>query len=47
MTVLVVTHGTMKSISILTEDLRPKINVDVDKPRNFFRKEVQWTLGIG
>jgi hypothetical protein len=46
MTVLVVNHGIIESISILTAVIRPMIKFDVDKPRDCFRQEVQWTLAI-
>ena len=45
-TILVINHGIIKSISILTAVIRPKINFDVDKPRDSFRPEVRWTLAI-
>jgi hypothetical protein len=46
MTVLVVNHGIIKSISILTAVIRPMIKFDVDKLRDCFRQEVKWTLAI-
>jgi len=46
MTVLVVHHGIIKSISILTAVIRPMIKFDVDKPRDCFSQEVKWTLAI-
>jgi hypothetical protein len=46
MTVLVVNHGIIKSISILTTVIRPMIKFDVHKPRDCFREEVMWTLAI-
>jgi len=46
MTVLVVNHGIIKSISILTAVIRPMIKFDVDKPPDCFRQEVKWTLAI-
>jgi len=46
MTVLVVNHGIIKSISILTVVIRPMTKFDVDKPRDRFRQEVKWTLAI-
>jgi hypothetical protein len=46
MTVLVVNHGIIKSISILTTVIRLMIKFDVDKPRDCFRQEVKWTLAI-
>jgi hypothetical protein len=39
-TVLVVEHGTIKSISILTAVICPMIKLDC------FRQEVKWTLAI-
>jgi len=46
MTVLVVNHGIIKSISILTAVIRPMIKSHVDKPRDCFRQKVMWTLAI-
>jgi len=46
MTVLVVNHGIIKSISIPTMVIRPMINFDVDKPRECFRQEAKSTLAI-
>jgi hypothetical protein len=46
MTVLVVNHGIIKSIRILTAVIRPMIKFDVDEPRDCFRQEVMWTLAI-
>jgi hypothetical protein len=46
MTVRVVNHGIIKSISVLTEVIRPVINFDVDKPWDCLRQEVKWTLAI-
>jgi len=46
MTVLVVNHGIVKSISIHTAVIRLIIKFDVDNPRDFFRQEVMWTLAI-
>jgi hypothetical protein len=46
MTVLVINHGIIKPISILTVVIRKMIKFDVDKPRDCFRQEVQWTLAI-
>jgi len=46
MTVLVINHGIIKSISILTAVIRQMIEFDVDKPRECFRQEVKWTLAI-
>jgi hypothetical protein len=46
MTILVVNHGIIKSISILTTVIRPMIKFDVDTPRDCFCLEVKWTLAI-
>jgi len=46
MTVLVVNHGIIESISILTAVIRPMRKFDVDKPRDCFQQEVKWTLAI-
>jgi hypothetical protein len=46
MTVLVVNHGIIESISILSAVIHPMIKFDVDKLRNCFRQEVKWTLAI-
>jgi len=46
MTVLVVNHGMIKLISILTAVIRPMIKSDVDKSQDCFRQEVKWTLAI-
>jgi len=46
MTVLVVNHGIIKSIGVLTAVIHPMIKFDVDKPRDSFRPEVKWTLAI-
>ena len=46
MTVLVVNHGIIKSISILSMIIRPVIKFDVNKPRDCFRREVTWMLAI-
>jgi hypothetical protein len=46
MTVVVVNHGILESISILTAVIGPMIKFDVDKPRDCFRQEVKWTLAI-
>ena len=46
MTVLVVNHGIIKSISILTAVIHPMIKCDVDTPWDCFRQEVKWTLAI-
>jgi len=46
MTVHVVNHGSIKSISILAAVIRPMTILDVDKPRDRFHQEVNWTLPI-
>jgi len=46
MTIHVVNHGIIKSISILTEVIRPMIKPEVDKPQDYFCQDVQWTLEI-
>jgi hypothetical protein len=46
MTVHVVNHGIIKSISILTAVIRPMRTFDVDTPWDCFRQEVQCTLAI-
>jgi hypothetical protein len=46
MTVLVVNHGIIQSISTDTPVIRPMIKFDVDTPRDCFRQEVKWMLAI-
>jgi len=46
MTVLVVNHGIVKSISIPTAVIGPTIRFDVDARRDWFWQEVKWTLAI-
>jgi hypothetical protein len=46
MTILVVNHEIIKSISILTAVIRPMIKFDVDKPRDCFRQATKCTLAI-
>ena len=46
MTVLVVNHGSIKSISTLTTVIRPVIKYDVGNLRDCFRQKVNWTLDI-
>jgi hypothetical protein len=46
MTILVVNHGIIKSISILTAVIHLMIKYDVDKLQDFFRQEVKWMLVI-
>jgi len=46
MTALVVNHGIIKSISILTAVIRPMIKFDVEKLQDCFREELKWTLAI-
>ena len=47
LTVLVTNYGIIKSLSILTMDIRPMIKFDVAIPWDCFCKEVKWTLSIG
>jgi hypothetical protein len=46
MTVLVVNHGMIKSISIPTTVIRPMIQFDVGNLPDCFSQEVNWTLAI-
>jgi hypothetical protein len=46
MTILVVNHGIIKSISKLTAVIRPMIKSDVDKQRDCLCQEVKWQLAI-
>jgi hypothetical protein len=46
MTVLVVIHGIIKSISILTAVICPMISVVVDKHWDCFRQEEKWIMAI-
>jgi hypothetical protein len=46
MTILVVNHGIIKSISILTMVIRPMITFDVDQLGDCFCQEVKWMLAI-
>ena len=46
MTILVVNHGIIKCISIVTAVIRTMIQFYVDKLGDCFRKAVQWTLDI-
>jgi len=46
MTVLVVNHGIIKSISILTAVIRPMMKFDMDKSCHCSGKGVKWTLAI-
>jgi hypothetical protein len=46
MTVFVVNHGNIKSITILTAVNRPMIEFHVDTPRDCFRQEVKLMLAI-
>jgi hypothetical protein len=45
-TVLVVNHGIIKSISILTPVIRLMIKFDVDKPWDYFHQGVKRMLAI-
>jgi hypothetical protein len=46
MTVLVVHHGCIKSISIHTAVIFPMINFHIDQPLDSFRQKAKWTLAI-
>ena len=46
MTVLVVNHGIIKSLSILTVVILPMIKFDGDKLRDCLHQEAKWTLAI-
>jgi hypothetical protein len=46
MTVLILNHGIIQSISTLTAVIRLMINFDVDNPRDCLRQEVKWTVAI-
>ena len=46
MTVLVVNHGNIKSISMLTAVIHPMMKFDADKLRDCLRQEVKWMLAI-
>jgi hypothetical protein len=46
-TVLVVNHGIIKSISILTLVIRLMKKFAVDTPWDCFGQEVKWTLATG
>jgi len=46
MNLLVVNHGIIKSISVLTSVIRLIIKYDVDICHDCFRQEVKWTLAI-
>jgi hypothetical protein len=46
MTVLVVNHGIIESISILNAVIRPMIKFDLDTLRDCFHEEVMQTLAI-
>jgi len=46
MTILVVNHGIMISISILTAGILPTIKFDVNELWDCVRQEVKWMLGI-
>jgi hypothetical protein len=46
MTVFVVNHGIIESISILTAVIRPMIKFDVDKLRDCFPQEEKSTLAF-
>jgi len=44
MTVLVINHGIIQSITIPTAVFYPMIRIDVDTPPDCFWQEVKWTL---
>jgi hypothetical protein len=46
MTILVVNHEIVKSISILTTVIRLMLKFVVDKPPNCFLQESKWMLAI-
>jgi hypothetical protein len=46
-TVLVINHGIIKSILILTAVVHPMIKSDVDELWDCFCQEVKWMLAIG
>jgi hypothetical protein len=46
MTLLVVNHGIIKSIPILTTVIHQMTTFDVDKPWDCFSQEVKWMLAI-
>jgi hypothetical protein len=46
MTILVVIHGMIKSLSILTAVIHPMIKFDVDTQWDCIRQEVKWMLAI-
>jgi len=46
MTVFVVNHGIMISLSILSTVIRPMLKFDVSKPHDCFRQKGKWTLAI-
>jgi hypothetical protein len=43
MTALVINHGNIKCINIITRDIRPIIKFRVRKPQDCSRQEVKWT----
>ena len=46
MTVLVVDHEIIKSISLLNAVFRPMMEFHLAKPRDYFCQEVEWTLAF-
>jgi hypothetical protein len=46
MTFLAVNHGIIKSISIPTAVILPKMKFDVDSPQDCFYQEVKWMVAI-
>jgi hypothetical protein len=47
MTILIVNHGIIKSICILTAAIRLLIEFYVDQPLDYFCQEVKWMLAVG
>jgi hypothetical protein len=46
MTVVVINHGSTQSITIRTAVIRPITKLNVDKPQDYFRKDVSLMLAI-
>jgi hypothetical protein len=46
MIILLINHGIIKSISILTVVIHPMIKFNLDEPLDCFGQEVKWTLAI-
>jgi hypothetical protein len=45
-TIIVVNHGMVKSIRILTAVIRPMMKFDFDPPSDCFRQEARWMLSM-